>query len=47
MDLLLCEDEFGSGFLLIVDEEDNKSGNQQCGDYNGCDDCAFGHGLRE
>ena len=45
MDLLLCEDEFGSGFLRVVDKEDNESGDQQDGDDDGCDDCAFGHGL--
>ena len=45
MDLLLCEDEFSSRFLPIVDEEDNKSRNQQYWDDDGCDDCAFRHDM--
>ena len=44
MDLLLCEDEFSSRCLPIVDEEKNESGDQQYGDDEGCDDCAFRHG---
>ena len=45
VNLLVCEDEFGRGFLRIVDENDNKSRNQQDRDNDGCEDCAFGHGL--
>ena len=32
------------GWLPVVDEEDNKSRDQQRGDNDGCEDCAFGHG---
>ena len=45
VDLLVCEDEFGRRFLRIVDEDENKSRDQQYRDDDGCEDCAFGHGL--
>ena len=45
MNLLLREDEFGCGGLSVVDEEGNKSRDQQCGDDDGCEDFASGHGL--
>lgn len=45
MDLLVCQDEFGCGYLPVVDEKDNQSRDQQCGDDDSCENCAFGHGF--
>ena len=45
MNLLWCQDEFGCRSLPIVDEEDDKSRDEQCRDDNGCEECTFGHGL--
>ena len=45
MNPLLRQDEFGWRALPVVDEEDNKSRDQQDGNDDGCQDCTFGHDL--
>ena len=45
MNLLLRQDEFPWRALSVVDEEDNKSKDQQYRDDDGCEDFASGHGL--
>lgn len=45
MNPLWGQDEFGWGVSPVVDEEDDKSRDEQCGDDNGCEECAFGHGF--
>ena len=39
------QDEFGCGSLSVVDEEDDKSRDEQYGNDDGCEECTFGHGL--
>ena len=45
MEMLVRQDEFSCGCLLVVNEENNKSRDEEPGDNDGCEECAFGHGL--